>query len=150
MTFLQFLSILRARKWAALAVFVLVVAVTVVLSLVLPKQYRGEASVVVDVKPDPIALMGNPVAALPSFMATQVDILTSDRVAQRVIRDLKLADNPQLRQQWQDDAQGRGCLGVGLALEPQLDIARHASRQFRFVPRCVHSALARLFRSVTM
>jgi len=124
MTFLQFLSILRARKWAALAVFVLVVAVTVVLSLVLPKQYRGEASVVVDVKPDPIALMGNPVAALPSFMATQVDILTSDRVAQRVIRDLKLADNPQLRQQWQDDAQGRGTLEQWLAdaLQKQLDV----------------------------
>ena len=43
MTFQQFLSVLRARKWAAWGVFALVVATTVLLSLVLPKQYRGEA-----------------------------------------------------------------------------------------------------------
>lgn len=108
MTFGQFLSILRARKWAALLVFALVVATTVVVSLLLPKQYKGEASVVIDAKPDPVTAMVNPTAALPSFMATQVDILTSDRVAMRVIRDLKLTDVPALREQWQDEGEGKG------------------------------------------
>ncbi len=110
MTFGQFLSILRARKWAALLVFLLVVATTVGVSMVLPKQYDAAASVVIDVKPDPVSAMGFPSMAMPGFMATQVDILTSDRVALKVIRDLKLLDNPQLREQWQTDGEGKGTI----------------------------------------
>lgn len=124
MTFAQFLSILRARKWAALIVFVLVVVVTVILSLVLPKQYTGTASVVMDIRPDPITALTNPAAVLPSFMATQVDIMQSDRVALRVIRDLKLAESPQIRRQWLDEANGQGTVEqwlVGL-LQKQLDV----------------------------
>lgn len=108
MTFGQFLSILRARKWAALLVFALVVATTVVASLMWTKQYQASASVVIDVKPDPVTAMMNPTSAMPSFMATQVDILGSDRVALRVIKDLKLQDNAPIREQWQTEAQGKG------------------------------------------
>ncbi len=108
MTFGQFLSILQARKWAALLVFFLVVATTAVVSLLLPKQYDARASVVVDIKPDPVSAMAFQGMAMPSFMATQVDILTSDRVALRVIRDLKLADNPTLREQWLTEGKGKG------------------------------------------
>ena len=124
MTFGQFLSILRARKWAALLVFLLVVVTTVVVSLLLPKQYTAAASIVVDVKPDPVSLGAYPSAALPGFMATQVDIITSDRVALRVIRDLKLLDNPQLRQQWQEEAQGKGTVEQWLVdlLQRKLDV----------------------------
>ena len=124
MSFGQFLSILRARKWAALLVFLLVVATTVLVSLLLPKTYTGTASVVIDAKPDPVTAMINPAAALPSFMATQVDIMTSDRVTLRVIRDLKLLDNPNLRQQWQDEAEGKGVIEQWLVdlLQKKLDV----------------------------
>lgn len=108
MTFGQFLSILQARKWAALLVFFLVVTTTVVVSLLLPKQYDAAASVVIDIKPDPVSAMAFQGMAMPSFMATQVDILTSDRVALRVIRDLKLTENPGLREQWQTEGEGKG------------------------------------------
>ena len=124
MTFGQFLSILRARFWAALLVFVGVVAATVAVSMLLPKQYTSAASVVVDVKPDPVSALGYPSAALPGFMATQVDIITSDRVALRVIRDLKLLDNPALRQQWQEEAQGKGTVEQWLVdlIQRKLDV----------------------------
>jgi len=124
MTFGQFLSILRARKWAALLVFTLVVAATVVVTLLLPKQYTASASVVVDVKPDPVSAMAFPSMAMPSFMATQVDIIGSDRVALRVIRDLKLLDNPQLREQWQEATQGKGGIEQWLVdlLQKKLDV----------------------------
>ncbi len=124
MTFGQFLSILRARKWVALLVFVLVVSTTVAVSLLLPKQYTGTASVVIDVKPDPVSAMLNPTMAMPGFMATQVDILTSDRVALRVIRDLKLLDNPNIREQWQTDADGKGTIEQWLVdlLQKKLDV----------------------------
>ena len=124
MTFGQFLSILRARKWVALLVFVLVVSTTVAVSLLLPKQYTGTASVVIDVKPDPVSAMLNPTMAMPGFMATQVDILTSDRVALRVIRDLKLLDNPNIREQWRTDVDGKGTIEQWLVdlLQKKLDV----------------------------
>ena len=124
MTFGQFLSILRAREWAALLVFLLVVLTTAAVTLMLPKQYTAAASIVVDVKPDPVSMGGYPSAALPGFMATQVDIITSDRVALRVIRDLKLLDSPQLRQQWQEEAQGKGTIEQWLVdvLQKKLDV----------------------------
>lgn len=108
MTFAQFLSILRARKWAALLVFALVVVTTVAVSLMLPKQYLGTASVVIDIKPDPVSATMFPGLATPGFIATQTDILLSERVALKVIRDLKLMDNPAIREQWQTDAKGEG------------------------------------------
>jgi succinoglycan biosynthesis transport protein ExoP len=124
MTFAQFLSILRARKWVALTVFVLLVAITVIVSLILPKQYTGTASVVIDVKPDPVTAVSFPAIAIPGFMATQVDILSSDRVTLRVINDLKLAENPSIRQQWNDETGGEGTVEQWLItlLQKKLDI----------------------------
>jgi chain length determinant protein EpsF len=125
MTFGQLLSILIARRWTALAVLVSVVVATVVGSMLWPKQYTGTASVVVDVKPDPVsAAMNFSTMAMPGFMATQVDILTSDRVALRVIRDLKLLDIPTIREQWQDDVGGKGAIEQWLAeaLLKRLDV----------------------------
>ena len=55
MTFGQFLSILRARWWLALAVLLGAVALTLAVSLLMPKQYKAVASVVVDFKPDPLS-----------------------------------------------------------------------------------------------
>ena len=43
-------------------------------------------------------------------MATQVDIIKSDRVALRVVRNLKLTENPQVRQQWLDATEGQGSI----------------------------------------
>jgi chain length determinant protein EpsF len=124
MTFGQFLSILRARKWVALMVFGVVVALTLAGSLLFPKTYTGTASVVIDSKPDPLTAMMNPASAMPSFMATQVDIMTSDRVALRVIRDLKLLDSPQVREQWQDATEGKGVIEQWLVevLQKKLDV----------------------------
>ena len=124
MTFGQFLSILRARKWVALLVFALVVATTVAVSLLLPKQYDAAASVVIDIKPDPLSAMAFPSMAMPSFMATQVDILTSDRVTLKVIRDLKLLDSPQIREQWQTEGEGKGTIEQWLVelLKKNLDV----------------------------
>ncbi|MEO5732619.1 MAG: Wzz/FepE/Etk N-terminal domain-containing protein, partial [Rubrivivax sp.] len=115
MTFGQFLSILRARWWVALTVFLVVVLGTLVVSLLLPKQYKAIASVVVDFKPDPVSAVLYGGAPSPGFMATQVDIIQSDRVAQRVVRNLRLAESPQIRQQWQDEGKGEGTIETWLA-----------------------------------
>jgi chain length determinant protein EpsF len=108
MTFGQFLSILRARWWVVALVLGLTVATTVVVSLLLPKQYSATASVVVDFKPDPISAAVFGGMPSPAVMATQVDIIGSERVALRVARSLRLTENPQIRQQWQDETGGEG------------------------------------------
>ena len=115
MTFVQFLAILAARKWVALLVLLVTVLSTLAISLKLPKQYTASASVLIDLKPDPVAAIAYSGTASPGFMATQVDIIKSDRVAQRVVSNLKLADNPQVRQQWMDATEGKGKLTVWLA-----------------------------------
>jgi chain length determinant protein EpsF len=124
MTFSQFLSILRARWKLVASVFVLTVAAAVAVSLVLPKKYTAEASVVVDVTPDPISgVMGSAMLG-PSIIATQVDILTSDRVARKVVQNLKLDQSPAIRQQWRDATEGQGTVEdwlVGLFAK-QLDV----------------------------
>lgn len=125
MTLQQFLSILLARYKIALYALLATVATTVVVSLLLPRQYTASADVVVDVKsPDPIAGMVLPALAMPGYMATQVDIINSDRVAQKVVRLLKLDQNPQVQQDWQEATEGRGRIDVWLAalLKKKLDV----------------------------
>ena len=115
MNFGQVLSILRARWKIAVLMFALTVGVTLAVSLLLPKQYTATASVVLDVKPDPVTAMMYAGMVSPAFMATQADIIQSDRVAYRVVRNLKLADSPQVRQQWLDETGGDGSIEVWLA-----------------------------------
>ena len=108
MSYTQFFAILRARWLVAVLVLLAVVGVTLAVSLLLPKQYKATASVVIDVKPDPVTAMVYGANSSPVFVATQVDILQSERVAQRVVRNLKLADNPHVRAQWAEATGSQG------------------------------------------
>ncbi|WP_349742865.1 chain length determinant protein EpsF [Roseateles cavernae] len=129
MTFRQFLSILIARKWLFLAVLLAVLIPAVVISLLLPKQYTATASVVVDAKPDPLSAIAFQSMTNPAVMATQVDIIQSDRVARRVVRALKLVENAQIREQWQDDTQGEGDIETWLVARFQKDLDVKPSRE---------------------
>jgi chain length determinant protein EpsF len=124
MSFSQFFSILRARWRLSLLVLTVTVLATIVVSLNLPKRYTATASVVVEVKPDPIsgAVYGGMMN--PTIMATQADIITSDRVARQVAKNLKLAQNPEIVNQWRESTQGKGVLDDWLAglLKRQLEI----------------------------
>ncbi|MFD2453179.1 Wzz/FepE/Etk N-terminal domain-containing protein [Ideonella paludis] len=115
MNFSQFVAILQARWKLSAALLGLVLLATAAFSLLSPKRYTATASVVVDVKPDPITgLVLGPVLN-PSIMATQVDIIQSSRVATRVARNLKLNNNPLVREQWQEATGGAGDINDWLA-----------------------------------
>jgi succinoglycan biosynthesis transport protein ExoP len=125
MTFSQFLNILRARKLIVLLCLTTVVGVTTALSLIWPKSYSATASVLVDVKgADPLTGVYAPGAMLPGYMATQVDVLTSKTVAAKVVDKLRLLESPGIKQQWQDDTQGKGDIRFWLAdlLLKKLDV----------------------------
>ncbi|EXI69015.1 MAG: tyrosine kinase [Candidatus Accumulibacter adjunctus] len=125
MTLQQLLLILWARRKPALAILALAVLATLVVSLLLPKQYKASTAVVVDVKsPDPIAGMVLPGLMAPGYMATQVDIVTSDRTAQRVVKLLRMDESTPIREQWLEATEGRGEITHWLAelLQKKLDV----------------------------
>ena len=125
MTLQQFLLILRARYKAALITLLVVVATTLAVSLVLPKQYTANSAVVVDVKsPDPVSGMMLQGMIAPGYMATQIDIINSDRVAQRVVKLLKMDESAAIKTQWQEETQGKGQLVIWLAdlLQRKLEV----------------------------
>jgi chain length determinant protein EpsF len=125
MTLQQFLLILRARYRVALLTLLVTVTTTVVVSLLMAKQYTTGAAVVVDVKsPDMVSGMVLQGMMAPGYMATQVDIINSDRVARVVVKLLKMDESPVIRAQWQEETEGKGQLIEWLAslLQKKLDV----------------------------
>ncbi|MCV2365060.1 chain length determinant protein EpsF [Paucibacter sp. DJ1R-11] len=133
MTFGQFIAILQARWKLAVLVLIATVAVVMAITVVLPKQYTATASFVVDAKPDPYSAITYGAMITPAFMTTQVDIIQSDRVAQRVVRSLKLTENPQVREKWQEATEGKGSVEVWLAESFQKNLDVRPSRESNVV-----------------
>ena len=125
MTLVQFFSILRARWKVMLLVLGAAVLGTAAVNLLLPKSYTSTAAVLVDVKsPDPIAGIIFPGMSSPSYMATQVDVIQSDRVSQQVVRALHINESAAMREQWREATKGAGNFEVWLAdlLRKSLDV----------------------------
>jgi protein tyrosine kinase modulator len=102
MSMLQFFSILRARR--GLAAFILLVTMALALAWVLlrPHSYTARAPVLVDMRTDPVGGAQVQGMTQPTFLSTQIDIVKSDRVAQRVLKLLP-ADQPPLKA-WREEA----------------------------------------------
>jgi succinoglycan biosynthesis transport protein ExoP len=109
MTFRQFWLVLTARRKLVLWIIGVCTVLALVLAFVLPKQYTAFASVIVDFKQAPDAA-GNVATQITAanYMATQVDIISSPRVAERAAKTLKLADSPEYKEEWQGATSGRG------------------------------------------
>lgn len=106
----QFASIVRAR-WRIIALVLLLSLVSAAaVAVFMPRQYTASAAMVIDTPPDPVALMMNMGGVSPAFMATQADVIQSERVAQRVARNLQLTTNPQIREAWFDATDGKGAI----------------------------------------
>ncbi len=125
MTLQQFLLILRARYKEAVLTLLLTVAAIVTFSILQPKQYAASAAIVVDAK-SPDLVTGQVMQGLvaPSYMATQIDIINSDRVAKAVVKILRMDESPAIRQQWLEASKGNGQLidWVAQSLQKKLDV----------------------------
>jgi chain length determinant protein tyrosine kinase EpsG len=111
MTLRQFLDILRARWRLAAAVLALCLATALALSWLLPKRFTAAAQVLVDMKgTDPVLGVLAPAQIVPGHMATQVDIVSSQRVALKVVDQLRIAENPRAVAQWREEADGLGSI----------------------------------------
>ena len=97
MNFNLFLLALRARFTLFLVVLGFTVVAASAASLMLPKSYKATVSLLVDAKEE--QSLGTAMRPLiqpqemVSYLQTQMDIITSAKVARNVIEDMKLADN---------------------------------------------------------
>jgi chain length determinant protein EpsF len=130
MNFTQFLLILNARKGIILGVLLLTVAVTAIVSLLLPKEYTATTTLIIDSKSkDAVTGQLLPSQMFPGYMATQIDIINSSQVANRVVRDLKLAENPATRDQYIQATQGEGTIEQWLGNLLSQKISAEPSRE---------------------
>jgi chain length determinant protein EpsF len=99
----QYFFMYRVRWRLALGLMLATVAIAVPVILMLPKQYTAATSLGVEIKsPDFITTL-----LMPTNLASQEEIIRSDRVARQVIETLGLDADPRLRESWQASG-GRG------------------------------------------
>lgn len=104
------IAVLRARWVPAVLAFVLVLGAIVAYTLTAPKTYTAAATLVIDIKPDPVSSMLYGGATSPAMMNTQIEVMRSERVALRVVRNLKLNEVPEIRKMWEKVSKGDGTI----------------------------------------
>ena len=102
MTFQQFLLALRGR----LRLFLAIVAATFVgvalVTFLMPRTYEGIVSILADIKDEQMLTSPQQSPRMQlGYMQTQIDILMSQRVARKVVEDLKLDENPNVQAAFQ-------------------------------------------------
>ena len=113
MSLYQFLLVLRARFGVFAALLVVTVLAATVVTFLLPKTYKATVSLLVDAK-DEQSLSNVLPLILPqeklSYLQTQMDIITSKRVARKVVQDLRLAENPAAQTAFRKAGAGYGSI----------------------------------------
>ncbi len=95
MKFVQLLQVLWARRGFIFLVFAVIVTTVAIASIKLPKVYVGSVSVVADSRSfDPVTGSQQPAQLVTGLRATQIDVITSRTVAEKVVEKLKLDANP--------------------------------------------------------
>jgi len=120
----QLFMIIKARYKIALITLLVVTLTTLAASLLLPKRYTASTAVMVDMRTtDPI--MGNidsPMTA--AYLPTQVDIINSDRTAQKAVKALGLIQNKAVHDKWLQSTDGEGVFETWLVelMQKGLDV----------------------------
>jgi len=121
----QYFFMFRVRWRLAVGIMLGTVAIAVPVILALPKQYTASTSLGVETKsPDPITML-----LMPANLASQEEIIKSERVTRGVIQTLGLDRDAQLRSDWERAAQGRGRYDDWLAEQLQSRLAVIPSRR---------------------
>jgi chain length determinant protein EpsF len=112
----QYLLALKARKKAFVTVLAVTVFTAVIVALALPKRYDATATVLIDAREEQtMAPRGMSPRERAGYIFTQMDLIQSGKVANRVVRDLKLANQPGVREDWEKDTGGVGTVEEWLA-----------------------------------
>ena len=116
MSLQRFILVILNRWKMVTGVLIGVMLLSALANVLLPRKYTAAADVVVDARPaDPVLGAVLPVPAASSVMSTQVDIILSDRIAQKVVVLLKLDQDAETRRQWIEQTNGQGSLQAWIA-----------------------------------
>ena len=160
MSFHQFLLALRGRYWIFLSLFTATVIAAICVTLLLPKSYESTVSLLVDIR-DEQSLAGTAPSARTQvgYMQTQIDIIQSQRVARKVVEDLKLAEIPQAQSAFKGSGT-RGAIedwiGSGLLAKLRVESSQSSVINLTFSasdPRfasAVANAFARAYMDTTL
>jgi polysaccharide biosynthesis transport protein len=112
MSLARFLLTLKARWATAALVLATVLVLTALVSALLPRQYTATSMVLVDIKSaDPLAVSQQQQAGqAAAYMATQVDLIQSERVARAVMAATGMTRDPNdaAHQLWRRKTNGLG------------------------------------------
>lgn len=134
MNFRQFIYILRARFGIVLFAFLMTVATTAIITYLMPRTYTSSTSLVIDFRSgDPLGASVLPVQFSSSYMATQLDIITSQRVAGKVVDELNLIDHPVMRDRFFKATRGKGAIREWIANYLLENLQVEPSRDSRLV-----------------
>src|SRR5882672_10700256 len=112
----QYILALKARRKAFITVLAVTVFTAIVVALVIPKRYDATATILIDARD---AQTMAPARMSPreraGYIFTQMELIASGKVAHKVVRDLKLANQPGVREEWEKDTGGVGTIEEWLA-----------------------------------
>ena len=115
MSFQQLIAILRARQRTVVFAAMLGVMIAAGVTMLMPEQYKANASLMVGYRQAAMAPdAGVPAPLYSGFVATQMDLVTSEAVGVRAVRELGIVDQPQRRAQFEEALAGAGAPIRGL------------------------------------
>lgn len=105
MTPKQFFLIVFAHRYVAAVVFLILLGAGLFFTFTTPKTYIASTDLLVDARADPIA--GTQSAQQGNYIATQIAIIQSERVAMGVVHKLNLQESPKWQERWKAMTQGK-------------------------------------------
>jgi succinoglycan biosynthesis transport protein ExoP len=139
----QLFEICWARRWLCLVILASIVGATTAYSLLKSKSYVGEVSVLVDAKnADPVTGAAVPQQMQSSFLATQTDIISSHKVALKVVDRLRLADDPETQREFAQGGDVPGSIQNWLADRLLKKLTVRSSRDSNVISLEIEAATA--------
>jgi uncharacterized protein involved in exopolysaccharide biosynthesis len=115
----QLIAILKARRNVVIFAALLGVVIAAVITAMIPDQYKANASLMVGYKQLGTATDASvPAALYGGYVATQMDLITSQVVAVKAVQELGLLNQPERRAIFENAMQGAGA-GIRHALDPR-------------------------------
>src|SRR3989440_5301653 len=112
----QYILALKARRKAFFTVLAVTVFTAIVVALVIPKRYDATATILIDARDEQtLAPAHMSPRERAGYIFTQMELIASGKVAHKVVRDLKLAQQPGMREDWERDTGGTGSIEEWIA-----------------------------------
>jgi chain length determinant protein EpsF len=128
----QFILALRARRKAFVIALAATIVTAIAVALIVPKKYVAQSTLLVDARDEQSITPARGLISISTraaYVATQLELIQSGRVATQVARDLKLAQNPEVREAFEKDTGGVGPIDawIGDQLLQKLKVLSSAS-----------------------